>query len=107
MSHWHRNAVLLLLVLVLAAGGWSRAVDVGEAEGSSSCPNVTTVSVHGSSNASVEITVASTCESSVVKATTSAGVRTLDLRHQDIAAVESLPVVNTVYAQGWVLVTRQ
>ncbi|GMF12589.1 unnamed protein product [Phytophthora lilii] len=72
---------------------------------SPSCPNVTTVAIHGSSSNSsktstastnVQITDASTCKSSVVKAVTSSGVKTLDLRHKDIAAVESLPSVDTV-----------
>ncbi|KAK1943593.1 Serine/threonine-protein kinase phg2 [Phytophthora citrophthora] len=83
------------------------AVDVGETEGSgaSSCPNVTTVSVYGSSSNSskastsssnrVQVTDAS-CTSSVVKVTATAGVSTLDLRHRDIAAVSSLPAVDTV-----------
>ncbi|KAG7383314.1 hypothetical protein PHYPSEUDO_003853 [Phytophthora pseudosyringae] len=114
MTHWpHRYALALLLAWVLAVGSWprpSRAVDVGEAEessSSSSCPNATTVSIVGSSSkaaktatsssSNVQITDASTCTSSVVKVSSnSAGERSLDLRHRDIAAVASLPAVTTV-----------
>ncbi|KAG6611041.1 TKL protein kinase [Phytophthora cinnamomi] len=106
VRHW---ALALLLWLALAGGDWPRvcrAVDVGEAEESAaSCPNVTTVAVptsssntsKSSSSSSVQITVASTCKSSVVKvSTSSAGVKTLDLRRLDIAAVKSLPSVDIV-----------
>ncbi|KAL3658305.1 hypothetical protein V7S43_016693 [Phytophthora oleae] len=106
----HRYAVVLVLVLILTVGHWTHsclAVNVGEAEGSgaSSCPNVTTVSVYGSSSNSTKTSTPSnnrvqvtdtSCTSSVVKVATISDVSTLDLRHRDIAAVASLPSVNTV-----------
>ncbi|KAL4162376.1 hypothetical protein PRNP1_002917 [Phytophthora ramorum] len=110
MTSRRHFALVVLLALLLAVTEWPQkclAVDVGEAEdsASSSCPNVTTVSIYGSSSnatktsssSNVQITVASTCKSSVVKASTSsAGLRTLDLRSRAIAVVESLPAVNTI-----------
>ncbi|KAG3243615.1 hypothetical protein PI124_g11575 [Phytophthora idaei] len=94
----HNNA-LLVLALILTVGYWPRpcgAADVGEAEESapSSCPNVTTVSIPSNATSSsnkVQITDAS-CTSSVVKVRGT----TLDLRHQGIAAVTSLPTVDVV-----------
>ncbi|POM66640.1 TKL protein kinase [Phytophthora palmivora] len=98
MTHLH---VMLLFALVLTVGSWPRhcrAVDVGETEKSSfSCPNVTTVSISSNKTSQVQLIDASTCTSSVVAiSTSSTGVKTLDLRHQNIAAVSSLPSVDVV-----------